>query len=64
VIHGARLLNLSFSSFIFISLRMEGALLTLESNAIWHRKPKMSCRIDRVVGAESFMALFLSGEIS
>ena len=29
-----------------------------------NRKPKMSCRIDRVVSAESFVVLFVSGRIT
>ena len=29
-----------------------------------NRKPKMSCRIDRVVSAESLVVLFISGRIT
>jgi len=29
-----------------------------------NRKPKMSCRIDRVVSAESLVVLFVSGQIT
>ncbi len=29
-----------------------------------NRKPKMSCRIDRVVSAESLVVLFVSGRIA
>jgi hypothetical protein len=64
VIHGSGIRSRQPVFLFFINLKMAGGLLLLELIAARHRKPKMSCRIDRVVSAESLVVLSVSGRIT